>query len=897
MQFTTIKFQILLGLTFLSVPLVHAQERPNIVIILTDDQGYADISRNPNSKSYVQTPHMDALANEGIFFNQAYISGNTCSPTRAGLMTGRYQHRNGIYDSGEGGSGMPLSEILFPDFIKPAGYVSAAFGKWHLGLTPEYNPVSRGFDEFYGFMGRGAHDYFNLEDTESPMYRGLNIITESEGYLTNLLTDEAVAFIEREKDNPFFCYVAYNAVHSPAQAPQEDIDAFIAEHGDTGTVKRNTLMAMLNILDDGVGKIVKTLKDNDIWDNTIFIFLTDNGGSSAMEADCGLLRGNKQLNYEGGIRTPFVFSWPAKYPAQPNTQDPDKDFIDRTIDTPIISLDLIPTVMDALDLPLPTEKPFDGKSILPIIDGTATGHHDKLYWTEGGNEGEWAIRREDWKLVGTEDKLELFDLEADPYELNNLTSSEPELVLDLVTEFNEWLAEMPKPNQQSAKQWAPEIAEGQILTLYRDLYYGGRKQSFANPGEVLSSDLSVVGNNIARSIQVAKGYKAIIYTEDNFYGERIEITSDTPFLGNFDQKVSSIYIVETTGIDGKNIVVTDRLGTSSDELKVLFDSDYKTTWPSVGREEWIQFEWCEPEVLKGIEIAFRIVSEKRVYSFDIESSLDGSNWTRLISKGENQGTNSGMEYFSFPETEAKFLRIYAKGNETNKKNEYTEIRFDYAVSEHVNKIEVENYATTSSAVGRVPTTDCAGLFDVEIDENNVELGYDLEFTAAITSLSLRMKPLKTYTVQFSMDGGNSYLPQEISVSAEHVNKGYQTFTAAIDIPKHTNNLTLKISSSSASGGEMITAMNTLFYTVDSGGLGFGPIKEEGFSFYPTLVDESLNLTSSQPLQRVRVYDLLGRLLLSKSLAASRETVLNLSSLKTGTYLLVVNNQSEMFYKK
>ncbi|MHC4520622.1 MAG: sulfatase-like hydrolase/transferase, partial [Planctomycetota bacterium] len=155
---------------------------PNIVVILTDDQGYADISFNPHHPSEVSTPHMDALAREGVFFTQAYISGNVCSPTRAGIMTGRYQQRVGIYTAGEGGSGLPLDEKIFPQFLKPAGYVCGAFGKWHLGLTRPYSPLARGFDEFYGFLGRGAHDYFNLDDADSPLYRGFEPI-EDEGYL------------------------------------------------------------------------------------------------------------------------------------------------------------------------------------------------------------------------------------------------------------------------------------------------------------------------------------------------------------------------------------------------------------------------------------------------------------------------------------------------------------------------------------------------------------------------------------------------------------------------------------------------------------------------------------------------------------------------------------------
>ena len=202
--------------------IISAEDKPNIVIILTDDQGYADVSYNPHSPPEVRTPNIDALAHSSVICTQGYTSGHVCSTTRAGLMTGRYQQRFGIYTAGEGGSGVPLDEVFIPQRLKPAGYVSGALGKWHLGLTEEYHAMNRGFDEFYGFMGRGAHPYFDHSDMDHPIYRGLKPIKE-EGYLTTRITEEAVGFINRHKEESFFLYVAYNAVHSPPEAPDEDI--------------------------------------------------------------------------------------------------------------------------------------------------------------------------------------------------------------------------------------------------------------------------------------------------------------------------------------------------------------------------------------------------------------------------------------------------------------------------------------------------------------------------------------------------------------------------------------------------------------------------------------------------------------------------------------------------
>ena len=233
-------------------------DKPNIVIILSDDQGYADVSYNPHSPPEVSTPHIDALADSSTICTQGYTSGHVCSPTRAGLMTGRYQQRFGIYTAGEGGSGVPLDEVFIPERLKPAGYVSGALGKWHLGLTEEYHAMNRGFDEFYGFMGRGAHPYFDHSDMSHPIYRGLTPIKE-EGYLTTRITEEAVDFIGRHKDEPFFLYVAYNAVHAPPEAPKEDIKQV------TGDETRDTLMAMIKHLDMGVGEIVNSLKKHNIF--------------------------------------------------------------------------------------------------------------------------------------------------------------------------------------------------------------------------------------------------------------------------------------------------------------------------------------------------------------------------------------------------------------------------------------------------------------------------------------------------------------------------------------------------------------------------------------------------------------------------------------------------------
>ncbi len=415
-----------------------ATSRPNIVVILTDDQGYADISLSPHHSKEVSTPHMDALAKDGVTFSQGYTSGHVCSPTRAGIMVGGYSQSVGVYTAGDGGRGFDPKKKIFPGYL-PAEYVSSAIGKWHLGLDEDYpelkwHAMNRGFTECYKFMGRGGHSYFDLRSDSNakfahPIYRNKERIND-EGYLTTRLTEEAVAFIDRNKKSPFFLYLAYNAVHAPAEAPEEDIKAYQKKFPGI-TKERAILMAMLKHLDDGVGAVTGKLKKEGLFDNTLLFFLTDNGGSKSMSADNTPLRGFKQTLDEGGIRTPFIVSWPDKFKGG------------RTIDTPIISFDILPTALDALNA-TPEENDFAGKSILPLLTGKTTKHHKELFWSKGP-ENEWAVRRGDWKLHWIKGKIELINLAKDLTEKKNLADANPAKVTELSKAYDAWIGTMAEP--------------------------------------------------------------------------------------------------------------------------------------------------------------------------------------------------------------------------------------------------------------------------------------------------------------------------------------------------------------------------------------------------------------------------------------------------------------------
>jgi arylsulfatase A-like enzyme len=439
---------------------VAAAEKPNIIVIVADDLGYADVSFNPQHPREVTTPHLEALAKQSVICRQGYVSGHVCSPTRAGLMTGRYQQRIGLYTGGEAGSGLPLSETIFPQFLKPAGYVTGQFGKWHLGPTLEWSPAHRGFDEVFGFLGRGAHDYFKLDDPDDPIYRGTQVVKET-GYLTDRLGEETSAFISRHKAQPFFAYVAFNAVHAPLQAPAEEIAKF-----NTGNTNRNTLLAMGKRLDDAIGQIVGTLKREGVWEKTLIFFISDNGGPLAQTANNTPLRGGKHQDYEGGIRVPFLVCWPGQLtPGESHAI--------------VTSLDILPTALAAAGVAAPTDKPFDGLNLLPLLQGESTQQPRNLFWCSGSDEGWWAVRSGDWKLVAQKDKIELFDLARDVSELNDLSKSMPDKLAELTKLHDAWLAEMLKPVKAGEKKWTPGMNTAKKKKLTREQKEEARKKKRA----------------------------------------------------------------------------------------------------------------------------------------------------------------------------------------------------------------------------------------------------------------------------------------------------------------------------------------------------------------------------------------------------------------------------------
>lgn len=413
---------------------LHAQTtRPGIVLIVADDLGYADIGVQGFAPD-VKTPNIDSIARNGVRFTNGYVSCPVCSPSRAGMLTGRYQERFG-YEANpiaafDDRFGLPHDQVTLADVLRRAGYATGAIGKWHEGNIPEYRPLLRGFDEYFGFLG-GLHGYMGKSIEQQGwncIRRGDEPVDERE-YLTDALSREAVSFVDRHRAQPFFLYLAYNAPHSPLQAPPKYLDRF----RDVSDKKRQTMLAMLSAVDDGVGKILGKLRETGLEESTLVIFISDNGGPTNENASRNTpLRGFKGQVWEGGIRVPWMMQWKGRISAG------------RVLDQPVISLDLFPTALAIAGAQPPAGVKLDGVNLLPLVEGkTESRPHETLYWRF---QPQWAIRDGDYKLMHTRDGLtRLFDLSKDPSEQNDLTSTAPEIAGKLQAKFDAWNAELKEP--------------------------------------------------------------------------------------------------------------------------------------------------------------------------------------------------------------------------------------------------------------------------------------------------------------------------------------------------------------------------------------------------------------------------------------------------------------------
>lgn len=410
-----------------SLQVAEASARPNVVFILADDLGYGDLGVQGGKE--ISTPNIDRLAREGVLLSDNYANHPVCAPSRAALMTGRYQQRFGFENnpglSENANFGIPLGETTLPERLKQQGYATGMFGKWHLGSTPERLPSVRGFDAFYGFLG-GAMAYTPDGATGSKsMLRGDQSVAMP-AHTTEAFANEAIAFLEANKDQPFFIYLSFNAVHAPMQSTQAYLDRFANEPD----AKRRAYLAMLAALDDAVGNVVDAIDRNGLGERTLVIFTSDNGGPTWQTTTSnGPLNGVKALTLEGGIRVPAIFRWTGTLPAG------------RTSSTMTMGFDIPATVEALAGVGPRTDR--DGVDLMPFLTGQRSGNaHDKLYWRA---DSQGAMREGPWKLVKVGPDFYLFDLRTDIGERQDLAMSQPQRLEAMKADWGRWSSSMAQP--------------------------------------------------------------------------------------------------------------------------------------------------------------------------------------------------------------------------------------------------------------------------------------------------------------------------------------------------------------------------------------------------------------------------------------------------------------------
>lgn len=453
-----------------------AQPRPNIVLILCDDLGYADVGFNARHfgvETDVVTPNIDALAEAGTIFSQAYVAHPFCGPSRMGLLSGRMPHcfggqknlpnvSNNLRDYNE--KGIPESEVLISSVLQDAGYRTACVGKWHLGDSRPFHPNTRGFNEFFGFLG-GGHQYFpsvtdkvepKVNDYQYFLQRNWDDVRSPDGaYLTDMLSEEAVRFVKesREAEEPYFLYLAYNAPHSPLQGKTEDLQKLYPNHLPENPAngvdyrdytKRQNYAAMVYAVDRGVGQLTDALRDpngdgdesDSTLNETLIVFLSDNGGKILQAGNNAPLSDDKGSTHEGGIRVPMFMHWPGAVESN------------RVFDHPVLALDFYPTFAALADAKIPDEKQLDGRDIWPSLSSGENPHADEtIFWLRHHGVGnEVAIRHGDLKAYRKNlGKWQVFDVVSDPGETADIAKTHDNFVQDRVQEGAAWSATHQEP--------------------------------------------------------------------------------------------------------------------------------------------------------------------------------------------------------------------------------------------------------------------------------------------------------------------------------------------------------------------------------------------------------------------------------------------------------------------
>lgn len=407
-------------------------KRPNIVLIMTDDQGYGDLSIHGNP--YLKTPNIDGLATRGVRFDRFFVSPS-CAPTRAALLTGRYHLRTGVWGVTRGKETMRSEETTIAEILRAAGYRTGLFGKWHNGEQYPYTPQGQGFDEFFGFPRGHANNYFDavLEHNGKPV--------QTRGYIADVLTDEALRFVEQNKDKPFFCYLPFNTPHEPLQAPDKYFDPFKAKGLDNFDA---SVYGMVANIDENIGRVLARLEQLKLTENTIVIFMTDNGANpdhskpeAAQRFNAGM-RERKGKVHEGGTRVPFFIQFPARI-TKP-----------KIIEQIAAHIDVLPTLLELCHVPVPKNLKLDGRSLMPLLDNVNPKWQERVLFVNGvggvplmeATPG--AARSERYRWVYERGADQLYDLQLDPGEQNDIAAKQPDIVKQMRTAYEAWYMDVTK---------------------------------------------------------------------------------------------------------------------------------------------------------------------------------------------------------------------------------------------------------------------------------------------------------------------------------------------------------------------------------------------------------------------------------------------------------------------
>lgn len=421
------------------------KKRPNIIVILTDDQGFGDVGFHGNKT--IKTPNLDSFARDNVEFTQFYVCP-VCSPTRASVLTGRYHYRTGVTNVGSAGDRINVQEETIAETLRQAGYATAIYGKWHIGDNYPMRPQDKGFEEaivhkaccLTPWFRPGGDNYFD------PLLYHNGKLEKYKGYCMNVYTDLTIEFARENKDKPFFVYLSTNTPHGPLAITEEYIAPYRAMGLSDG---KSRAYGTITNIDDNFGRLIGKLKEMGIDGNTIIVFLSDNGPASSDEERRGGLRGQKSLVYEGGIRVPCLFSWPGNFKGR------------RKIDRIAAHIDLVPTLLEAAGVKPPRNVKIDGKSLMPLLYNEDVNWPDRnlfIQWHQGVEPEiyrAFIVRNQKYKLVQAQGngsgilpaekrKYELFDIPNDPFEKNDIAAKHPDIVEKMKREYKDWFKDVMK---------------------------------------------------------------------------------------------------------------------------------------------------------------------------------------------------------------------------------------------------------------------------------------------------------------------------------------------------------------------------------------------------------------------------------------------------------------------